>query len=219
MSNKIIYGSNNSNEVIKLINEADGGVFIIDYDLSVFNLISQTKKKIHVFQQCNENKNILNEIKYILNNGDIVMLDISEIESYISILSDIIIKNECNDTIFIYNNIDLFKEITNRLKNVYLSTIEYCSERNLKEVIKKDIIYSTVTTVNDIKLFKKMFDKDYKRIFSISEVTCTNDINEYSGDFKLRLPKSLHKQLSNEAEIEGVSLNQYLLYILSKHCN
>jgi antitoxin HicB len=40
--------------------------------------------------------------------------------------------------------------------------------------------------------------------------------NEYSGKFTLRIPKGLHKELSIKAQEEGVSLNQYLLYILSK---
>jgi len=41
------------------------------------------------------------------------------------------------------------------------------------------------------------------------------DDKEYSGKFNLRLPKSLHKKLSELAEAEGVSLNQYILYKLS----
>ena len=38
----------------------------------------------------------------------------------------------------------------------------------------------------------------------------------YSGRFLLRIPKSLHYKLSVEAKEEGVSLNQYALYKLSK---
>lgn len=37
----------------------------------------------------------------------------------------------------------------------------------------------------------------------------------YSGRFNLRLPKSLHKKLAEEAEDEGISLNQLALYKLS----
>lgn len=37
-----------------------------------------------------------------------------------------------------------------------------------------------------------------------------------SGNFVLRLPKSLHAQLRNGAEREGVSLNQFVLYLLSQ---
>lgn len=40
--------------------------------------------------------------------------------------------------------------------------------------------------------------------------------NNYSGKFVLRLPKSLHKKLAEEAEKEGVSLNQYAMYKLAK---
>jgi predicted HicB family RNase H-like nuclease len=39
---------------------------------------------------------------------------------------------------------------------------------------------------------------------------------EYSGKINLRMPKSLHRQLAVEAQLEGVSLNQYMLYKLSK---
>jgi predicted RNase H-like HicB family nuclease len=41
-------------------------------------------------------------------------------------------------------------------------------------------------------------------------------INEFSGNFKLRMPKSLHKSLANAAKEEGVSMNQYCVYLLSK---
>ncbi|NPV42705.1 MAG: toxin-antitoxin system HicB family antitoxin [Firmicutes bacterium] len=40
--------------------------------------------------------------------------------------------------------------------------------------------------------------------------------NKYNGRITLRAPKSLHKQLVEEAQEEGVSLNQYLLYLISK---
>ncbi len=38
----------------------------------------------------------------------------------------------------------------------------------------------------------------------------------FSGKFIVRIPKSLHYKLVIEAEKEGVSLNQYALYKLSK---
>ena len=41
------------------------------------------------------------------------------------------------------------------------------------------------------------------------------DIDKYSGQFKLRIPKSLHKSLSEHARAEGISMNQYCLYLLS----
>lgn len=40
--------------------------------------------------------------------------------------------------------------------------------------------------------------------------------HDYSGKFNVRVPKTLHKQLALEAEAEGVSLNQYVVYKLSR---
>ena len=37
-----------------------------------------------------------------------------------------------------------------------------------------------------------------------------------SGKHVLRIPRSLHKQLKEAADIEGVSLNHYMLYKLSR---
>lgn len=37
----------------------------------------------------------------------------------------------------------------------------------------------------------------------------------YSGKFVVRMPKSLHRRLALEAELEGISLNQYVNYKLS----
>lgn len=39
---------------------------------------------------------------------------------------------------------------------------------------------------------------------------------DFSGKFVIRVPKSLHKSLSEQAKREGVSLNQYVNYKLSK---
>lgn len=39
---------------------------------------------------------------------------------------------------------------------------------------------------------------------------------DYSGQFKLRIPKSLHRLLAQKSSEEGVSMNQYCVYLLSK---
>lgn len=40
-------------------------------------------------------------------------------------------------------------------------------------------------------------------------------VNNYSGKFVVRIPKSLHQRLAIEAERDGVSLNQLVLYKLA----
>lgn len=42
------------------------------------------------------------------------------------------------------------------------------------------------------------------------------DLDAYSGKLVVRIPRSLHKALKEAAEVEGVSLNQYMLYKLSR---
>lgn len=39
----------------------------------------------------------------------------------------------------------------------------------------------------------------------------------HSGQLRLRMPSSLHRELAEQAEKEGVSLNSYLVYLLSKN--
>lgn len=43
------------------------------------------------------------------------------------------------------------------------------------------------------------------------------DGKEYSGQFVLRLPSSLHKSVAIEAKQEGVSLNQYLVGLIAQN--
>lgn len=42
------------------------------------------------------------------------------------------------------------------------------------------------------------------------------DTEEYSGKLNIRIPKSLHRILSEKAKEENVSLNQYINYQLSR---
>lgn len=48
------------------------------------------------------------------------------------------------------------------------------------------------------------------------EVPLPIGYDDFSGKFLIRIPKSLHYKLTVEAKKEGVSLNQYTLYKLSK---
>ena len=42
-------------------------------------------------------------------------------------------------------------------------------------------------------------------------------LKDYSGQFKLRIPRSLHKSLAEQSRQEGVSMNQYCVYLLTKN--
>ena len=44
-----------------------------------------------------------------------------------------------------------------------------------------------------------------------------DDLESYSGQFKLRIPRSLHKSLTEHAKREGIRMNQNCVYLLSKN--
>ena len=44
-----------------------------------------------------------------------------------------------------------------------------------------------------------------------------DSLEDYSGQFKLRIPRSLHRSLAAHSQREGISMNQYCVYLLSKN--
>lgn len=49
------------------------------------------------------------------------------------------------------------------------------------------------------------------------EIQLPGSLDGYSGQFKLRIPKSLHRSLAEHSKAEGISMNQYCLYLLTKN--
>ena len=64
---------------------------------------------------------------------------------------------------------------------------------------------------------KSQMQKVVKMLLNLDEIPEPNDAGEYSGQFKLRIPKSLHKSLAEHSKAEGISMNQYCLYLLTKN--
>ena len=69
-------------------------------------------------------------------------------------------------------------------------------------------------------------EKDAKKVWltaaleegiKIAEPSESLNLSDYSGQFKLRMPKSLHRTLAINAKKEGISMNQYCIYLLSKN--
>ena len=50
-----------------------------------------------------------------------------------------------------------------------------------------------------------------------SEIPEPDSLEAYSGQFKLRLPRSLHRALAEHSQREGISMNQYCVYLLAKN--
>lgn len=49
------------------------------------------------------------------------------------------------------------------------------------------------------------------------EIREPDSLEDYSGQFKLRLPRSLHRLLAEHSKREGISMNQYCVYLLSRN--
>ena len=49
------------------------------------------------------------------------------------------------------------------------------------------------------------------------EISIPEKKEKYSGQFKLRIPKSLHRILAEQSKREGISMNQYCVYLLSRN--
>ena len=47
------------------------------------------------------------------------------------------------------------------------------------------------------------------------EIHEPDSLSHYSGQFKLRIPRSLHRSLAEHSKREGISMNQYCVYLLS----
>lgn len=49
------------------------------------------------------------------------------------------------------------------------------------------------------------------------EIQEPDGLDDYSGQFKLRIPRSLHRILAEHSKREGISMNQYCVYLLSRN--
>ena len=49
------------------------------------------------------------------------------------------------------------------------------------------------------------------------EIHEPDSLEDYSGQFKLRIPRSLHRSLAEHSKKEGISMNQYCVYLLSRN--
>ena len=49
------------------------------------------------------------------------------------------------------------------------------------------------------------------------EIYEPDSLENYSGQFKLRIPRSLHRSLAEHSRREGISMNQYCVYLLTKN--
>ncbi|MFA5576254.1 MAG: toxin-antitoxin system HicB family antitoxin [Tissierellaceae bacterium] len=91
-----------------------------------------------------------------------------------------------------------------------------------------DYYYGRVLELDGCQSTGESFEEAYRSLLEAMEgwLEVKMQYNDYipeplvdesfSGKFLVRIPKSLHRRLSVEAQEEGVSLNQYAMYKLSR---
>lgn len=112
-----------------------------------------------------------------------------------------------------------------------MNKLDYYMDLNYRiEVVKEDEggyvisipeLKGCITTAENIDDGMRLIEDAKKEwikaaIESEYEIPEPNSIEKYSGQFKLRIPKSLHMELAEKSKQEGISMNQYCLYLLSK---
>lgn len=118
------------------------------------------------------------------------------------------------------------KDISTRSIDPYAYSINVCRV----QVEGEWFFRATVAELPDVATFEETYEAAYslaiEAIESLHETCVENDrafpearsIAEsqgYSGRLTLRMPRWLHSQLGVQANAEGISLNQYLISILS----
>jgi len=75
-----------------------------------------------------------------------------------------------------------------------------------------DTLETAVANAGDAK--REWLQAAMEQNYEIREPMSEDD---YSGQFKIRIPKSLHRLLADHSRREGISMNQYCVYLLSRY--
>ena len=99
------------------------------------------------------------------------------------------------------------------MKIVFFGTGEFSA------TILKGLIDNNHNVVAVVSQPDKVNARNNKIVFSSIKKYCLEnnlpipepvDLNKYSGKFVVRIPKSLHRTISEQSKMEGLSLNQYV---------
>lgn len=70
------------------------------------------------------------------------------------------------------------------------------------------------TTINELK---EAFHQSIDNYIKLCKEIGKSPEKEFKGTFNIRIPAELHRQLSEEAEVEHITLNQHIKSILQNH--
>lgn len=167
------------------------------------------------------NKNVI-YIKSLLDDedNDVINININKTDLKKQ-LNDI--TNNQNILIYEHNNINKLNENIDIL-------VDFAKENNyiiLLDIMKLNLV-DFLTEIEGVDVVVATINKNMIKDYSFKMPYVFTEVNyrkveklkgSYSGNISLRIPKTLHYDLSKEALAEGISLNQYLLYLISSRKN
>lgn len=68
-----------------------------------------------------------------------------------------------------------------------------------------------------VEMVRQIVESEAKNDEDCVEIHEPDSLEDYSGQFKLRIPRSLHRALAEHSQREGISMNQYCVYLLSRN--
>lgn len=112
----------------------------------------------------------------------------------------------------------------NKTLEYYLSlnyTVLYNETDNEAWVAEIPILPGCITQGDSMKEARSLIEEAKARWLETAikngiDIREPRQLSEYSGRFLVRMPRSLHARLTQQAATEGVSLNQYVVSLLSK---
>ena len=223
-------GSGKTVALYKHINELSvPSILLLDYSLDYQNIIEQSKIKIFDFKEVDlcikqptdeisKFRKITTQLKTtlesLINSKNELCIVIQNIESLQELENNDLIYSELFDLLnnYINNLQDYNKDVFCGMDCYYTKIHPYAKNLNCyKTVIAKE---------NKRHLIKLYSDERDNMIISYIDFRIINHLEElekYSGKLSLRIPKSLHMDLGKKSESEGVSLNQYISYLLARN--
>lgn len=228
--------SNNSNEVIELLSKGKKVLIMPGKDFDIKNcekiigdiveFLISTKFKNPLLMAFDDfdfldlRKIIKNKKSIFQNIIDLgmfanieVLMTLQGVYQLKNLYGDIdLIISKCNIVNAEYPDINIF------IKYSYPYYIEYHNNAFVLQYPDLDIEIEGTDVNKLIEDGIKLKNNKIKEMYINGEYIPL-PAQKYSGEFRLRIPKSLHQKLSMLANKEGVSLNQFIVYKLAKDIN
>lgn len=219
-------GSGKTVALYNYINELSiPSILLLDYPLDYKNIIEQSRIKIFDFKEVSLYTDKISQFEEIITQLKNTLETLTNSKSELCLVMQNMesLRQLENKDLFYSELFDLLNNYINNLQNynedVFCGMDCYYTE--IHPYAKDLNCYKVVIARESKKDLAKLYSNDpYNIVISYIDFRIVNQLEElekYSGKLSLRIPKSLHMDLGKKADSEGVSLNQYISYLLARN--